>query len=275
MIGRKVVELLVDAGAKVKTASLDNNNPVPKVEHHIVNLSNFEYCLLLTYGMDFVFHLAGVKGSPIVTADKPASFMIQILMMNTNILEACRLNKVGTVVYTSSKAVYDADESYAGWAKKTGEKQIEAYRKQYDLHNFYIIRLHNVFGEGDNFDPASAMVIPSLMAKIARGDDPIEVWGDGTDVRDFAYSGDVASQILGIVEAHQPDTTASIIGDCLSMGELVSLLRKIVTFNYHFTKPTRSITLFDNPEIEKNLRKTWEWFKENRDEYRYKQNYFA
>lgn len=56
--------------------------------------------------MDFVFHLAGIKGSIKVKKKKPASFFIPILMMNANILEACRNNKVQKVVHTSSIGEY-------------------------------------------------------------------------------------------------------------------------------------------------------------------------
>ena len=62
--------------------------------------------------MDYVFHVAGIKGSVQVTLEKPASFFVPLLMFNTNVLEASRLNKVEKLVYTSSIGAYSTDEVF-------------------------------------------------------------------------------------------------------------------------------------------------------------------
>ena len=134
------------------------------------------------------------KGSIEVTKSKPASFFVPLLMINTNILEACRVNKVKKVVYTSSIGAYASSEvfqepdafdpgieappmdMFPGWAKRMAEMQILAYRKQYKLDNFAIVRPCNVYGPGDNFDPENAMVVPSLMSRIVGGESPLKVW---------------------------------------------------------------------------------------------------
>ena len=69
-------------------------------------------CLNLTKDVDYVFHVAGIKGSIEVTKSKPASFFVPLLMINTNILEACRVNKVKKVVYTSSIGAYASSEVF-------------------------------------------------------------------------------------------------------------------------------------------------------------------
>ena len=72
------------------------------------------------------------------------------------------------------------------------ELQINAYAKQYWLNSYSIVRPCNVYGPGDNFDPKNAMVIPTLMQRIFNKENPVTVWGDGSAIRDFAYSSDVA-----------------------------------------------------------------------------------
>ena len=56
--------------------------------------------------MDFVFHLAGVKGSPLMASRKPASFFVPTIMFNSNMIEAARISKVKRFLYTSSIGVY-------------------------------------------------------------------------------------------------------------------------------------------------------------------------
>ena len=85
-------------------------------------------------------------------------------------------------------------DMFSDVAKRMAELQIKAYAKQYGLNNYSIVRPCNVYGPGDNFDPKNAMVIPTLMQRIFNNkEDPVAiVWGDGSAIRDFAYSSDVA-----------------------------------------------------------------------------------
>ena len=112
-------------------------------------------------------------------------------MMNTNFLEACRLNSVGKIVFTSSIGAYGAAEyfaeendsidqppmdKYPGWAKRIAELQVAAYFQQYGTENIAVVRPCNVYGPGDNFDPNNAMVIPTLLHRIASGENPVTIW---------------------------------------------------------------------------------------------------
>ena len=304
LIGRQVVDILCSAGARVKITSLDRIMVDGRAEHIFGDLTSLEFCKEITRDMDFVFHLAGIKGSLEVTKAKPASFFVPLLMMNTNTLEACRINRVQKMVYTSSigaytsAEVFNEDENldgppmdmFPGWAKRMAELQIQAYRLQYNLDNFSVVRPCNVYGPGDNFDPDSAMVIPSLMHRIYCKEDPVVIWGDGSAVRDFAYSRDVAE---GVILALYYGTGAGFVnlgsGKGYSIKELVETLDSFIDFNYKFddTRPSGfprrvmdislarklihydpTTTLFDG------LKETWDWFVENQDEYLNKVNYF-
>ena len=90
------------------------------------------------------------------------------------------------------------NETYS-LAKIAGIKLCQAYAKQCG-DNFICAQPANVYGPYDNFDPKSAMVIPSLINKVLSSKDTIEVWGDGSAIRDFIFSRDVARGMMLAVE---------------------------------------------------------------------------
>ena len=102
LIGRQVVSQLKVLGLEVITVSLDSLS-VPGADHHVEgDLTDFDFCMEITKNVDYVFHLAGIKGSLEVTLARPASFLVPMLRFNTNVLEAARRNGVKKLVYTSS-----------------------------------------------------------------------------------------------------------------------------------------------------------------------------
>jgi GDP-L-fucose synthase len=305
LIGRQAVAMLCDAGAHVRIVSLDKVTVDPRAEHVLGDLTEFSFCREITKGMDLVAHMAGIKGSVDVTKSKPASFFVPILMFNTNVLEACRVNKVEKVVYTSSIGAYASAEVFVeganedgapmdmfpGWAKRMAEMQVQAYKIQYGMENIAIVRPCNVYGPGDNFDPKNAMVIPTLMWRVFNKEKPVVVWGDGSAVRDFAYSRDVAK---GVLQALCVGTRGSYVnlgsGVGVTIKELVETLHDVVDFEYVFdtSKPSgfpkrvmnvsraREWIGYDpKTSLREGLQETWDWFVKNQDEYLSKKNYFG
>lgn len=182
-------------------------------------------------------------------------------------------------------------DMFPGWAKRMAEMQVQAYRIQYGLENFAIVRPCNVYGPGDNFDPDNAMVIPTLMSRIHRGEDPVIVWGDGSAIRDFAFSRDVAE---GVILALHHGTKSGFVnlgsGRGVTIRELVRTLNAFIDFNYRFdaSKPSgfpkriMDISLAEdtigyNPSTSllDGLKETWAWFLNSQDEYLKRKNYFA
>jgi GDP-L-fucose synthase len=307
MIGREVVRLLCDAGANVRSVSLDEISSLdPRAEQIFGDLTDFNLCQELTKGVDWVLHVAGIKGSIDVTIKMPASFFVPLLMMNTNMLEAARRNKCERVVYTSSIGAYSSAEIFVetehdpasppmdmfpGWAKRMAEMQVEAYKTQYGLENFAVVRPCNVYGPGDNFDPKNAMVVPALMARIMGGEDPMRIWGDGSAVRDFAYSTDVAE---GVIRALYYGTRGKFVnlgsGTGVTIRELVETMASFIDFRYEFDAskpsgfPRRVMDISRAREwigyepatsLRSGLQHTWEWFQQNKEEYLRRQNYFT
>jgi len=305
MIGREVVRILLDHGASVTSVSLDNLSLDERATYVVGDLSNLELCMNLTSGVDMVFHVAGIKGSIVVTKEKPASFFVPLLMMNTNILEAARRNNVHNVVYTSSIGAYAPAEVFVeseddfskppmdmfpGWAKRMAELQVEAYKIQYGVDNFSIVRPSNIYGPGDNFDDGNAMVIPSLIARIARGDNPVVVWGDGSAERDFLHATDAA---IGTIRACVLGTKSKPVnlgfGRGVTIRQLVETLQQITSFNAIFDveKPggfhrrimdinqaSRDIGFMPSVDLYAGLKQTYDWFKLNDHEFLQKKNYF-
>lgn len=304
LIGRQVVDLLVPTGANIKLASLDKIKVNEKVTHIVGDLTDFNFCKEICKDMDFVFHVAGIGASVKAAEKNIASHFVPMLMMNTNVLEAGRLSKIDKSVYTSSVGAYENAEifkeseyklnstpmDFAGWAKRMAEAQIYAYKVEYGLENCSIVRPSNVYGPGDNFHPENSLVIPSLMYRIYHKEEPLTVWGDGSAIRDFTYSRDVAE---GIILALYYGTKSTFVnlgsGKPCTIRKLVETLRSFIDFNYVFdafqpvgsAKRLMDISLARemihyNPttELRDGLMKTWDWFIRHPDDHTKKMNYF-
>jgi GDP-L-fucose synthase len=305
LIGRQVVDMMVNAGAHVKIVSLDQISVNDRAEHVIGDLTSLELCKDVTKGMDFVFHIAGIKGSAKVSQTHLASHFVPTMMFNLNVLESARINKVKKVVYTSSIGAYanaevfkegepgdfhDAPMDFAGWAKRMAELQVHAYKVQHGMENFAIVRPSNVYGPGDNFDPENAMVVPTLMYRVHNKENPVVVWGDGSAVRDIAYSRDVAE---GVILAIHHGTKGRYVnlgsGQGYSVRELVETLHSFLGFKYEFdaSKPSgfpkrvmdislarEMIDYNPTTSLLDGLKSTWQWYIDNQGEYLKKKNYF-
>ena len=205
MIGQALVELLYDETSvnAITVADLPN-----------VDLRDRHDCRAMCKDQDIVFHLAGIKGSPQRCMESPASFSVPMIQFNANMVEAAYNAGVEWFLYTSSVGVYHPTEVfveddvwktfpsendwYAGWAKRIGEMNVQAYMKEHNWNKCSIVRPANVYGPNDNFGEWS-MVVPSLIKK-AHENDVLEVWGDGSPIRDLIYSEDVARGMLHMVE---------------------------------------------------------------------------
>lgn len=240
MIGRALTEKMINLKANITIADLhfplDLKNKVNFVNKDLRYLHN---CEEICQEQDFIFNCIGVKGSPQVCASQPADFMVPMLQFNTNMMEAARRANVKWYLYTSSVGVYSPAEifyeddvwstfpspndRFAGWAKRMGELQAEAYAIQYGWNNVSIVRPANIFGKYDNFNPVNSMVIPSLIRK-AQENDVLEVWGNGSPVRDFIFADDVADAMMQCVEKQvtEPINLGSGLG--YSIKDLVNIV---------------------------------------------------
>jgi GDP-L-fucose synthase len=222
--------------------------------------------------------------------------MVPMLQFNTNMMQAAFDANVKWYLYTSSVGVYapaevfvedtvwntmpSPNDRFAGWAKRMGELQAEAYGIQYGKKNISIVRPANVYGAYDNFNPANAMVVPSLIRK-AQENDVLEVWGDGSQIRDFIHADDVA---LGMIYAVEKQITEPInlgSGKGYSIKEVVDMVvkhsGKQLEVKWLTDKPAGDkIRLFDmaraksygfdiSVSLEEGIKNTTDWFLNNKE----------
>ena len=192
MVGRELVQLLQKEGAVVRVVSLDNPERAPQgVEYLKLDLTDIRNCTTACEGMEYVFNLTGVKGSPITAKERAATYFELSVLMSVNILRAARLSHVKRYLYTSSVGVYapapvfyedDVFKTFPsendwgnGWGKRVGELQVQAYKKEIAADNICVVRPANVYGPYDAFDP-NCMVVPALIRRACEGENPMTVW---------------------------------------------------------------------------------------------------
>ena len=135
------------------------------------------------------------------------------------------------------------------------------------------------------------MVIPSLINRIVSGESPLVCWGDGTPIRDFIYAGDCADAMIHMVEngVTQPVNLGS--GDGISIKEIAETIRncydETVEIVWDTTKPKGdALRIMDttraescgfkcSTSIQEGVQETLEWFLDNRDLYKKRNNYFT
>ena len=297
MIGRSLVKFLLERGSNITIADLTTPTDLPQEVKFIkVDLRYFNQCESICDGMDYVFNLVGIKGSPKMCAEQPADFMVPMLQFNTNMMEAARRSNIKWYLYTSSVGVYapadvfkeddvlntvpSPNDRFAGWAKRMGEMQAEAYSIQYGWNNVSIVRPANVYGSYDNFNPSNAMVVPSLIRK-AQENDVLEVWGDGSTIRDFIHADDVALGMIFVVENQITKPINLGSGKGYSIKEVVDMVvkysNKPLKVKWLTDKPGGDkIRLFDTTRaksygfdisvsLEEGIKRTTEWFLNNKE----------
>ena len=161
-----------------------------------------------------------------------------MIQFNANMVEAAYNADVDWFLYTSSVGVYHPAEVfveddvwktfpsendwYAGWAKRIGEMNVEAYMEENRWNKCSIVRPANVYGPYDNFGEWS-MVVPSLIKK-AHENDVLEVWGDGSPIRDLIYSEDVARGMLHMVENEVTEPVNLGSGNGVTIREIAEIV---------------------------------------------------
>ena len=296
MIGRSLVKKLHNQGAIITIADLTKPTDLPSdIEYINIDLRYFAQCEQICKGKDYIFNLVGIKGSPKMCAEQPVDFMVPMLQFNTNMMEAAHRADVKWYLYTSSVGVYapasifkedtvwstfpSPNDRFAGWAKRIGELQAEAYGIQFGKKNISIVRPANVYGGYDNFNPANAMVIPSLIRK-AQENEILEAWGDGSAIRDFIHADDVADGMLFAVENKITEPINLGSGKGYSIKEVVEMVvkhcGKDIPIKWLTDKPSGdALRLFDmskaksygfdiSVNLDEGIKQTTEWFINNK-----------
>jgi GDP-L-fucose synthase len=252
---------------------------------------------------DVVIHLAGMLGGIGANMEHPGSFFYTNLMMGVQMIEQARLFEVEKFVAVGTVCTYPKfaplpfkeedlwngypEETNApyGLAKKILLVQSQAYRRQYGFNAIYIMPT-NLYGQGDNFDPAYSHVIPAIIKKcidsIEEGKNEIVIWGTGKASREFLYVEDAAEGIVLATEFYsKPEPVNLGSGREISIVDLVKLIADLSGFKgeviWDTSKPDgqprrcldisraqREFGFRASTDLEPGLRKTIEWYRQNR-----------
>ena len=210
-----------------------------------------------------VIHLAARVGGIGANLEHPAEFFYDNLMMGVPLLHESYVASVEKFVALGTICAYPKftpipfkeenlwngypEETNApyGLAKKMLLVQSQAYREQYSYNSIFLLPV-NLYGPGDNFNPASSHVIPALIKKCLdakqAGDDHILVWGDGSPTREFLYVEDAAEGIL-LASEHYNDSEPVNLGSAseISIKNLTEMIARLCEFEgqieWDTTKP--------------------------------------
>jgi len=293
-LGSYVIERLQRRGCK--------NILVPKIEDYDLVQMNNIVRMYSDMKPDIVIHLAAVVGGIGANREHPGEFFYKNLMMGVQLIEQGRLNNIEKFIAIGTICAYpkftpvpfmeeDLWEGYPeetnapyGLAKKMLLVQSQSYRAEYGFNSIFLLPV-NLYGPGDNFDPASSHVIPALIKKcvdaIEVGADHIECWGTGNVSREFIYAADAAEGILLATEHYNGSEPVNIgAGFEITIKELAEKIVRLTGFGGEIrwdpSKPdgqprrcldtSRAKKLFGfeaKIKFEEGLKATIEWYKQN------------
>jgi len=210
--------------------------------------------------IDFFHHeqpvivlLAAAKVGGILANDTyPADFLSDNLRIQLNVMDAAHDSGVERLLFLGSSCIYpkfaeqpireDAlmtgaleptNDAYAV-AKIAGIQQIQAMRKQHG-HRWISVMPSNLYGPGDNYDPAGSHVLPALIRRYAEakaeGQTTLTNWGTGTPLREFLYVEDLADACVFLLENYDSSEHINVgSGKDLSIRALAEMVAEEVGF---------------------------------------------
>ncbi len=199
-----------------------------------------------------VFLAAAKVGGIMANDTRPAEFLYENLMIESNIIDASYRAGVEKLLFLGSSCIYPkfadqpitedalltgALEPTNEWyaiAKIAGIKLTQAYRKQYGC-DFISAMPTNLYGPGDNFDLTSSHVLPALIRKAheakLRGDTEMVIWGTGTPRREFLHADDCADALVFMMKTYSDESHVNVgSGEDISILDLTKLICDIVGF---------------------------------------------
>jgi len=248
-----------------------------------------------------IVHLAAKVGGVKANTDEIGEFYRTNSVINQKLLHTAYHKEATKVVSLLSTCVYP-DEPYVtypltedqlhlgpphqsnfgyAYAKRMVDVMSRAYRQQYGC-NFITAIPNNLYGENDNFDLENSHVIPAIIRKVWEAklnDKPfVECWGDGTPLREFTYSGDIAKILLFLLENYDEADPINIGNtEEYSIREVVEMICSILEYDGavrwntsmpqgQFRKPSSNQKLLDlgwkkewYTSLEKGLTETCKW----------------
>ena len=262
-IGSHLIDSLLEQGCYVKAISrnfpgLISNSALNncRFSSHFVDISDYQSLNNVLAGVDIVVHLACSTVPKQSNLDPKLDVEVN-LIGSLNVLNACIAQSIKRFVFISSGGtVYGTPESIPideshptnpscsyGITKLAIEKYISLYRELYGLSGI-ILRLANPYGERQRLQSGQGVVPAFLYRAITH--QTLEVWGDGSNVRDFLYIADVIESIKCACYCDDSHFIFNIgSGQGTSINQLISLIQDVTGLELNVDyKPSR---LFDVP----------------------------
>jgi GDP-L-fucose synthase len=232
----------------------------PRIEIVRADLTQPQECLSVMAGMDCVFHAAGAVGAAGLTPMNQLDGITLNLLLAARVLQAAWDTDVKRLLLFSSSTVYPAfsrpvkeEEIWDGpphpmyhgygWMKRYLEKLAEFVALHSTLR-IAIVRPTAVYGRWDNFDPRTSHVIPALILRALRKENPFVVWGTGEEVRDFLHVTDLARGSLLALEKYAVCDPINVgYGAIVTIRQIVETILKTAGHDqaevvFDATKPT-------------------------------------
>jgi GDP-L-fucose synthase len=202
---------------------------------------------------NLVIHAAAVVGGIGANRLHPGRFFYDNAIMGIQLIEESRLARIQKFVCLGTICAYPKftpvpfregdlwngypEETNApyGIAKKALLVQLQAYRQEYGFNGIFLLPV-NLYGPGDNFDLESSHVIPAMIRKFLearrRGDEQVELWGDGSPTREFLYVEDAAEGIVTATEKYDsPDPVNLGRGEEVSIRKLAEIIAREIEYS--------------------------------------------
>jgi len=301
-IGHHLCKRLKDKGYYVR--GVDWKDP----EHGLIcdeflklDLRYRENCLKSVKGMDEAWLLAADMGGMGFIQDpkNQALILYNNTMVNFHSLEACRLEGIKNILYSSSACIYpnykqeevdspalkeidaypaDPQDTY-GWEKLQMEQLCQVYRN-YGM-DIKVVRFHNIYGPEGTYDggreKAPAAFCRKVILAIKNNEDTMEMWGDGKQTRSFCYIDDCLKAMELVMDSDVDYPINIGRDDSVSMNGLMKIVQSVEGVDLgiiHIKGPegvrgrNSDNTLFKNkfkwePEIsmEEGIARTYKWIK--------------
>ena len=301
-VGTNLLERLLNAKCRLFT-TLHKTPPQftdERIEYLNVDLTTPDGCHMATKNMDYIFMCAANTSGAAVIQNNPLAHLTPNVLMNLLLLESAYKNNVSKVLFISSNTVYPVtdypvkeedvnNEFYhkyfiVAWMKRFTEIVSEMYSKKIkNGMNVVVVRPANLYGSYDDFEWETSHVIPALVRKVIERHDPIEVWGDGNELKEFLYIDDfIDGLLLAMEKISSSDPINLSLNKPITVREIINTLIKLDNYDnaniiYDTSKPTMiPKRLIDNTlakkiigfkpkfDIEEGLLNTINWYKKSK-----------
>lgn len=212
---------------------------------------------------DAVFLAAATVGGIMANTLRPAEFLHDNLVIETNVIHGAYRAGVTKLLFLGSSCIYpklapqpipetamltgplEATNEWYAIAKIAGIKMCQAYRRQYGC-DFISAMPTNLFGSGDRYDLEQGHVVAALIMKIAAakhlGKDTVELWGTGTPRREFLYVDDMADALVFLMKNYSGEDHVNVgTGTDITILELAQMISRVAdwsgTFSLDTSKP--------------------------------------